>query len=417
MLRTLYFFCLLGTFLNAQSINLSRLVPITSTVDLGDAQTDEFPRPDILLPNIAFWKRIYGELTSNQIVFSDYDDLSLVYMIMNVPAGGKAREQMIKKGKQELIAVLKELDACQPESADDLKGLAKQVYLAIEDNPRKDKYKRIQNIRAQNGLKDQFEEGYRRSGAHEQEIKARLRNAGLPEELIGIVFVESLFHPKSRSSVGAMGIWQFMKNTAHEFMRVNQLVDERQDPIVSTEAAIRYIKSAKKSLKEWPLVITSYNYGRGGMAKAVEMTQSDDFEVILKDYENPRFGFAARNYYAEFLAAVDIYKQADQIFPEVEPVSRWAYEIIELPRAISVHDLLSTKSIEAVWLKTYNPALTKYAHDGRQILPKGFTLRVPSEERAKLEKRLAYLPERKEKRSRRRSSTCHFTELPAAIID
>lgn len=413
-MRTLYFICLLGAFANAQSLNMSDSVG--PKIELGEAQTDEFPRPDILLPNIAFWKRIYGELTSNQIVFSDYDDLGLVYRIINVPSSGKTREQAIKKGKLELAAVLKELETCQPESADDLKGLAKEVYLALEDNPRKDKYRRTDFIRAQNGLRDQFKDGYKRSGAHEQEIKARLRNAGLPEELIGIVFVESLFHPKSKSSVGAMGIWQFMRKTAYEFMRVNQLVDERQDPIVSTDAAIRYIKSARKSLKEWPLVITSYNYGRGGMVKAVDMTQSSDFEVILKYYQNPRFGFAARNYYAEFLAAVDIYKQADQIFPEVEPVSGWVYEIVELPKAISVHDLLSTKSIEAVWLRTYNPALTTYAHNGKQILPKGFTLRVPPENKARLQKRLAYLPERKERKSRRRSSTCHFTELPAAVV-
>ncbi len=412
------YLCLLGfvgAVLNAQSVNLSDSYPKFNISD--QPQTDVFPRPDILLPNIAFWKRIYGELTSNQIIFSDYDDLSLVYCIIDVPSAGKAREHAIKKTKQELVAVLKELDTCQPESADDLKGFAKEVYLALQDNPRPDKYRRGENIRAQNGLRNQFEEGYRRSGAHEQEIKARLRNAGLPEELIGIVFVESLFHPKSKSSVGATGIWQFMKRTAHEFMRVNQLVDERQDPIVSTEAAIKYIKSAMGVLQEWPLVITSYNYGRGGMAKAVEMVGSRDFEEILKNYQNPRFGFAARNYYAEFLAAVDIYKQADQIFPEVEPVSGWAYEIIELPKAISVHDLLSTKFIEAVWLKTYNPALTKYAHKGVQILPKGFTLRVPPDEKERLERRIAYLPERKQKKSRRRPSTCKFTELPAAVTD
>lgn len=406
-LRFFYIIGLLSVVLQAQSVNLS-----------DSAQTDIFPRPDILLPNIVFWKRVYGEFTSNQIIFSDYNDLSLVYRVVTVPGGGKAREHAIKKARQEIAAVLKELDACQPESADDLKGLAKEVYLALEDNERPDKYKQFDNIRAQNGLRDRFEDGYRRSGAHEQEIKVRLRNADLPEELIGIVFVESLFHPKSKSSVGATGIWQFMRRTAHEFMSVNRLVDERQDPIVSTDAAIRYIKSSRKVLKEWPLVITSYNYGRGGMAKAVEMVGSRDFEEILKKYQNPRFGFAARNYYAEFLAAVDIYKQAEDLFPDVEPASNWVYAIVELPKAVSVRDLLSTKSIEAVWLKTYNPALTSYAHKGAEILPRGFTLRVPPEEKDRVEKKLANMTERKQKKSRKRSaSVCRFTELPAAVAD
>ncbi|MES2504607.1 MAG: lytic transglycosylase domain-containing protein [Myxococcota bacterium] len=407
----------------AQSVSLSdepaeieQSAPSTDVALSSDF--DIFPRPQILLPNIAFWRRVYGELTSNQIIFSDAEDLSLVYRVMTVPGSGRTREQAIKQAKAEIATVLKELDACEPDSRDGLPGLAGEIYEALKDNPREDKFRRWDFIRAQTGLKNQFREGYMRSGAHENEIRSRLRRAGLPEELIGIVFVESLFHPKSKSSVGATGIWQFMRRTAFEYMRVNRLVDERLDPIVSTEAAIRYIQSAKSSLVEWPLIITSYNYGRGGMAKAAQMVGSRDFEVILKNYQNPRFGFAARNYYAEFLAAVDVYRQAKQIFPDAQPITHWAYDVIQLPKAVSVTDLLSTRAVEAVWLKTYNPALTSFAHRGREILPKGFTLRVPSADRKRLEARLAFLPERKTRKSRKRArlSTCHFTQLPTATI-
>lgn len=395
----------LASNLNAQSLSLSG-------ESAGFVEIGEFPRPTILLPNIAFWKKIYSEYTSNQIVFSDSEDLGLVYRVVTVPAAGKARENAIKHAKQEILTALDELQSCEPESVDVLEpGLTREIYLALSSNPRVDKYQRGEFIRAQNGLKDRFEEGYHRSGAHDAEIRARLKNAGLPEDLIGIVFVESLFYPKSKSSVGATGIWQFMKRTAFEFMRVNQLVDERQDPILSTDAAIKYLKSARKSLQEWPLVITSYNYGRGGMAKAAEMVGSKDFEVILKNYSNPRFGFAARNYYAEFLAALDVYRNASAIFPNTEPVSQWSYAILELPKSILVKDLLSSKSLESVWLKTYNPALTNLAHKGKAVLPKGFTLRVPVGHKTSLEKKLSYMPERKQKKSRK----CNFTELSAPV--
>ncbi len=392
----------------SQSLNLTeespRFIPDTA------AQTDEFPRPDAIVPAVNFWKRVYGELGKNQIIFSDYDDLALVYRVITLSGDNKTRNQAIKKAHHEIVAALKELDACDPDSIDEVSGVAKEIYENLKSSSREDKYKHWNNIRSQYGLRDHFAEGVKRSGAHDKEIRARLRAADLPEELIGIVFVESLFHPKSRSSVGATGIWQFMRRTAFEFMRVNRLVDERLDPIVSTDAAIRYIKSAKKQLKEWPLVITSYNYGRGGMAKAAEMVGSTDFGDILKNYQNPRFGFAARNYYAEFLAAVDIYKQADELFPDTEPVSGWAYEIIQLPKTVSMRDLLSTQAVEAVWLKTYNPALTKHAHKGNELLPKGFTLRVPAEQKDLLERKLAHLPDRKIKK--RRGKTCNFTELP-----
>lgn len=149
----------------------------------------------------------------------------------------------------------------------------------------------------------------------------------------------------------------------------------------------------------------------GGMAKAAQMVGSRDFGEILKKYQNPRFGFAARNYYAEFLAAVDIYKQAGEIFPDVEPVSSWAYEIIQLPKAISMRDLLSTKSLEAVWLKTHNPALSASAHHSKQILPKGFTLRVPLAHKEKIEKKLASV-----KRNKQKNNSSHFTELPKPSV-
>lgn len=422
-LRYLTLLCLSTALLNAQSLNLSdsspRIDPAALPLPLPALpsplpQTDIFPRPNVLLPSISFWKRIYGELTSNQIVFSDSEDLGLVYHVINVPSAGKARDQAIRKNRLELEIALQELELAQPTSEEGLSNLAKEVYWALHDNKRPDKYRRGQHIRAQNGLKNQFEDGYKRSGAHEQEIKSRLKKAGLPEELIGIVFVESLFHPKSLSSVGAKGIWQFMKRTAYEFMRVNKLVDERLDPILSTDAAIKYIKSAKESLKEWPLAITSYNYGRGGMAKAVEMTGTRDFGEILKKYQNPRFGFAARNYYAEFLAAVDIYKQAESLFPQTEPISSWAYEIIQLPKPISVSDLLSMKYVETVWFKTHNPALIAFAHHGKQILPKGFTLRVPSEDREKLEKKLARISNKHAQKTKNKNM--HFTELPKSSV-
>ncbi|MDA0713483.1 MAG: transglycosylase SLT domain-containing protein, partial [bacterium] len=246
-----------------------------------NAARELFPRPSELLPNIKFWTNVYGVWTTEQIAFTDSEDLSLVYRVVTVPAlgeriNGKTRDQWIKDYRAELIEVLKEIEVIQPRSEKEVTGLAREVYLAIRDNRRGDKYRRIDYIRAQNGLRNRFEHGYMLSGAHEMEIKARLRQFDLPEELIAIVFVESLFYSSSKSSAGAAGIWQFMRHTGKEFLHINDLVDERYDPIIATEAAIQYVITAKQKLGEWPLIITSYNHGRAGMLRAVNQVNSSD---------------------------------------------------------------------------------------------------------------------------------------------
>lgn len=340
-----------------------------------------FPIPHELEANVAFWKRVYSEWTSDQIAFSDEDDLSMVYTVIDVPADThplfrRQRSEKIKRTKEKIRTTLAELETLQPQSEQEVEGFARELYLALKDVKRDDKYRRMDSIRGQNGLKNRFERGYYLAGAHEEEIKLRLKEADLPEGLIAIAFVESLFYPTARSHAGAAGIWQFLKGTAREFMSVNRLVDERFDPILATQGAIQYIKSAKEALVEWPLIITSYNYGRAGMQRAVNATGSSDFDVILKNYEHGRFGFASRNYYAEFLAALDVYQEAHKYFPAVAQKAPWEYEVVELERPLFLRDLTRKDASLAEDLRTLNPALTPEAQKGKEVLPAGFALRV-----------------------------------------
>ncbi len=359
-------------------------------------KTEKFPRPESLLPNIAFWTKVYGQWTTEDIAFSDESDLSMVYRVIQVPAIGQrrngiARDQIIKQARAEIVAALKTLDMMKPESEREVSGLALEIFQALKAVRRVDKYQRTDFIRAQNGLSNRFERGYQLSGAHDQEIKARLKREGLPEELIAIVFVESLFYSSSMSHAGAAGIWQFMRRTAKEFMRVNPLVDERYDPLIATESAIQYLKGAYAKLESWPLAITSYNHGRAGMMRAVVRVNSRDIADVLKYYQSPSFKFASRNYYAEFLAALDVYNNAEQIFSKVKPVPDWAYDVIELPKPIFVQDLLSSRLIDKDWLVQYNPALTANARAGKEVIPQGFKIRIPEGQKAQFDKQFILL--------------------------
>jgi membrane-bound lytic murein transglycosylase D len=346
------------------------------------AKENPFPCPEGYRPAVDFWVSVYSTLHTNQVVFFDNDDLDLVYYVIDLPTdridvNARDFEKTISKAKEEVASALRELDQKRPKSADGLSGVTKQVYLALKKKSREDKYAFADNVRSQMGLKERFLRGYMNAGAYEDEIRARLLKQGLEEDLIGIVFVESLFHAPSVSKVGATGYWQFIKPTALSYAHVNALVDERLDPMVATEAAIRYLKAAKSKLKTWPLAIVSYNCGQGGMAKAAAKIGSYELGDILDKHEGKTFKFASRNYYFEFLAAVEVYKNAKQIFPNAIRKKPWRYEVVRLAKAVHAPDLVRSGAFEEMWFETHNPALSKAARTGGLVLPADFTLRVP----------------------------------------
>ena len=92
----------------------------------------------------------------------------------------------------------------------------------------------------------------------------------LPFELCYLPVIESALNPQARSHMGAVGLWQFMPATGKKYgLEVNSLVDERMDPIRSTEAACRFLKALYSIFGDWNLVIAAYNCGPGNVNKAI----------------------------------------------------------------------------------------------------------------------------------------------------
>src|SRR5262249_38124787 len=119
------------------------------------------------------------------------------------------------------------------------------------------------------------------------------------------------------SKVGAAGIWQIMPATGRRYLRVSDDVDERLNIRASTMAAAQILRENYEMLGTWPLAITAYNHGANGIKQAVATVGTTDFGAIVQRYRGPLFGFASQNFYAEFLAAVDLAQHYKQYFGDI----------------------------------------------------------------------------------------------------
>ena len=100
-------------------------------------------------------------------------------------------------------------------------------------------------------------------------------------------------------------------------MRVDSVVDERLDPYSATEAAANLMLYNYRLVGTWPLAVTAYNHGPGGLRKAQDELGSSDIAVIVKRYQGKTFGFASRNFYVAFLAALEVDRNADKYFGSI----------------------------------------------------------------------------------------------------
>lgn len=123
---------------------------------------------------------------------------------------------------------------------------------------------------------------------------------GLPLELKHLPVIESALEPKAKSPAGAVGLWQFMLATGKRYdLKVNSLIDERQDPYKSSWAAARYLRDLYKIYRDWNLVIAAYNCGPTNVNKAIHRANG------VRDYWTiyPYLPSETRGYVPAFIAA------------------------------------------------------------------------------------------------------------------
>lgn len=364
---------------------------------------ENLPRPAGLEPDISFWRKVFGEVATDEALVHDNRYLGIVYekLDLSAYASDAARQRQLDAAKTKYTRMLTRLASGNRSGlgADERRVLALWAGRPGNDNLRA----AASRVRVQQGLSDRYLQGLIRSGRWHEHIRASLRQAGVPERLAALPHVESSFNPEARSYVGAAGLWQFTAGTGRRFMRIDSAVDERRDPFRSSEAAARLLKANYSELDSWPLAITAYNHGTGGMRRAIRATGTDDIETIIRNYDGRAFGFASRNFYVSFLAAEDVERNAEQYFGPVRRDAPERATIINVPAYLSAGTLEQTFGLPRETLQTYNPALLPDVWLGRKYVPRGFTLRLPeSVSDTEAGKLLAAIP-----RSEHRSAQTH----------
>lgn len=353
----------------------------------------DFPQPASLKPAVAFWIRVYTEIDTNQGFIHDASDLSVVYETLTLPAaaGTQERDRIIQDVKHRVAQSLKSLGAGKDKDLNEHE-LRVQAAWPAETSSRK-LTDAADKIRFQLGQANRFREGLVRSGLWKPYIRQVLEEHSLPAELDVLPHVESSFNPAAWSKVAAAGMWQFMPATARDFMRVDHVVDDRMDPFISTEGAVKLLQRNYALTGAWPLALTSYNHGTGGILRAAKAVGSKDIGVIVENYSGPAFGFASRNFYASFLAALEVDRNAARYFGPVEIFTPTPYDTATTEDYIPASALAVSSGISLDELRRHNPALLEPVWTGEKYIPRGSLIRIPANQTQKpLARAIAAVP-------------------------
>jgi membrane-bound lytic murein transglycosylase D len=162
------------------------------------------------------------------------------------------------------------------------------------------------------------------------------------------------------------------------YLRIDHVVDERRDPFLSTHGAARLLADNHAVLGTWPLAITAYNHGVGGMRRAVAQLGTTEIGTIVRAYDGRTFGFASRNFYAAFLAALEVDTRAEQYFGRLAPQRPADLSVITMPSYMNAATVAEALGIGEHALREHNPALLDVVWRAEKYVPRGFALRVPN---------------------------------------
>jgi membrane-bound lytic murein transglycosylase D len=379
-LMLVFFVCLTGT--SAESGQGSD--------EAQDGLPSYFPYPATLQPQVEFWKKIFTTYSKYHAVIHDSENMKIYKVLdfrslvdeegLDEATVNEIKKEQTKIEVEQVRAILLKLHQCS-NSCQNLSVEEQKIWNLYRQVSDQDKFRAAASedrLRAQTGVRERFSEGIQASGRYMKAMEEIFRREGVPIELTRLPFIESCFNIEAYSKAGAAGIWQFIPSTGRLYkMRVGSVVDERRDPLLATKAAAQLLRDNYEDLGTWPLAITAYNHGPAGVARAVDTLGTTDIEKIIRSYRGKNFGFASRNFYPEFLAALQVQKNVQKHFGQLQAHKPVAYEEVHVELAVPLKTAARFSDTDAEQLLFLNPALGRAVRSGYAAIPRGYRLRVP----------------------------------------
>ncbi len=209
---------------------------------------------------------------------------------------------------------------------------------------------------------------------YEDLIVARLRKHKLPEDLVYVAMIESSFDEFEYSRVGASGLWQFMPGTGRIYgLEINRWVDERNDPLRATEAAMLMWKDLYQRFGDWHLALAAYNAGYGNVTSAVAKYNTNDFWQLL-EYE-AGLPWGSQIYVPKAIACAIVgHNRAVFGFDGIDQTPRVEFDTVTVPTSVSFDVIARASGASTREIERLNP------HLRRKRTPPGmksFVVRIP----------------------------------------
>jgi membrane-bound lytic murein transglycosylase D len=233
-----------------------------------------------------------------------------------------------------------------------------------------------------------------RSERYDPLLRAALKEAGLPQDLVAQSMIESGFNPYATSRAAAVGVWQFMPRTGKYYgLTLDWWVDERRDPVKATVAAIKYLSYLYRLFGQWELATAAYNAGEGKIGKAVRMYGTNDFwelSAAHRSYLKPE----TKHYVPKMMAAAILSKYPERygLLKEKrseDQLSLWDHDVVQVPEATDLAAVAKITKRDLEDIQAMNP------HLKRGFTPPGvenYELNIPRGEGATFAKKLQKLP-------------------------
>jgi len=220
--------------------------------------------------------------------------------------------------------------------------------------------------------RDVFQKWLDRSARYIPVMKDIFREKNMPEDLVYVAMIESGFNPYAVSWARAVGPWQFMPATGKLYgLKIDWWIDERKDPIKSTQAAAEHFKDLHNLFGSWSLALASYNAGAGKVQRAVLRTRSEDFwDLKASRYIRKE----TKNYVPKYMAATIIAKNPSAYGFTINEVEPYKFDEVVIEESTDLRMIARCANCTYEEIKELNPAIRRW------VTPPQFSsyvLRIP----------------------------------------